>query len=487
MKNSQRNYDNTQPQDQMLPSDQTLRQGQGLPQSQRLPQGQGLPQGQRLPQGQGLPPDQRLPQGQGLPQGQRPSQDQMMQLDQRQAQSQNQRPLQDQRPPRRDAGGVYPVDRQRHSYPGPGQSTSSHRRPGRRRPLALGWVILFDTILLGVGLVVFALFHHVLPRELDSTGQVLPGLTDTVSSSNSTEQIATLPNSGASAATDATIPPGPTSAETSATQAATQSGNQDPGDPAAQGGMWVAKFPGRFTSGAVEQTDTSYKSAHVNVSLKKVQGGGVTYYLADIYLSDLRYFRTAFAKDKYGRGFAETVVEMGQKHQAILAVNGDYYGIRNQGVVIRNGELYRQTPFRDVLVMNNDGSMQTFAEADFNIKQIIARGAWQAWSFGPMLLDQKGQPLTTFNSDVRVANPRTALGYYEPGHYCLLLVDGRQPGYSNGLSLKDMAQLFSDLGCKAAYNLDGGQSSVMTFMGKVANQPYNGGRKSSDIVYVADQ
>lgn len=102
------------------------------------------------------------------------------------------------------------------------------------------------------------------------------------------------------------------------------------------------------------------------------------------------------------------------------------------------------------------------------------------------MLLKDGQPMTSFNSDVNVANPRGAIGYYEPGHYCFVLVDGRQPGYSNGMTTRQLSQLFYDLGCKVAYNLDGGQSAVVTFMDSVANKPYKGGREISDIIYVAD-
>jgi exopolysaccharide biosynthesis protein len=52
--------------------------------------------------------------------------------------------------------------------------------------------------------------------------------------------------------------------------------------------------------------------------------------------------------------------------------------------------------------------------------------------------------------------------------------------------MKEMSQLFYKLGCKTAFNLDGGQSSEMAFMGELANQPYHGGRKISDIVMVVD-
>ena len=176
---------------------------------------------------------------------------------------------------------------------------------------------------------------------------------------------------------------------------------------------------------------------------------------------------------------------MAEENKAVLAISGDYYGIRDNGVVIRNGELFREALFDDVLLMNYDGSMQTFTREAFDIEQVKTKGAWQAWSFGPMLLEE-GQPMTVFNSDVTRLNPRSAIGYYEPGHYCFVLVDGRQPDYSEGMTMQQLSQLFYDLGCKTAYNLDGGQSAMMVFNGEIVNQPYKGGRNVSDIIFIGE-
>lgn len=63
---------------------------------------------------------------------------------------------------------------------------------------------------------------------------------------------------------------------------------------------------------------------------------------------------------------------------------------------------------------------------------------------------------------------------------------GGQAGYSTGLRMEALSKLFYDLGCKEAYNLDGGQSAVMAFDGKLANQPYGGGRSISDILYIGE-
>lgn len=247
---------------------------------------------------------------------------------------------------------------------------------------------------------------------------------------------------------------------------------------------WGSKFPGKFTDGEVIQTGNTYKSANINVTVTMVQENGVTYYLAGIYMTDLKYFRTAFANDEFDNG-SETTPAIAKNNNAIIAINGDYCSY-NKGPVLRNGVLYRDQNYRDVLVMYNDGTMETYTKDEFDMEAAQSKGAYQIWTFGPMLLDG-GQPMTEFNSSLGKLNPRTAVGYYEPGHYCFIVVDGRQGDYSKGMTFADLSQLFYDLGCKAAFNLDGGQTSEMAFMGEFANQPYHGGRAVSDILYIADE
>ena len=300
-----------------------------------------------------------------------------------------------------------------------------------------------------------------------------------------------LPNQAAAAATETPVP-----ADNAATDgtdqtndaAATESppaaqATPQPADPAAQV-SWREKFADKFTSGTPEQTATTYKDANVNVSIEKVQQNNVTYFFADIYIADVQYFKTAFAKQPNVMGGRELTNVVAKENNAILAINGDHC-VDNNGPVIRNGQLFRDEKFADALVMNYDGSMQTFSADQLDMNAIKTNGAWQVWTFGPMLL-KDGQPMTEFNSTLLKANPRTAVGYYEPGHYCFLVVDGRQAGYSDGMTMQELSQFFYDKGCKVAFNMDGGQSSEMAFMGNVVNQPYNGGRSTTDILYIGE-
>lgn len=331
-------------------------------------------------------------------------------------------------------------------------------KPKHKPPILL--LIVVDVVLAALIMLIFYITNYVIKSETGS--QPLP-----TPSSYSSQTTPTQAVSGA------TTDPAQTTVQES-TQATT------PADPTS----WRVKFADKFTNGAVEKTSNTYKSANINVSIDKVQKDGVTYYVADIYVADLKYFKSAFAKKSDVMGYREFTYVVAKENDAIIAINGDHC-VDNGGPVVRNGKLYRDEKLADALVMNYDGSMQTFAADQLDMTKIKTEGAYQVWTFGPMLLD-KGQLMTQFNSTITGANPRTAVGYFEPGHYCFVVVDGRQPGYSNGYTMQDLSQLFYSLGCTVAFNLDGGQSTELVFMGKIINQPYHGGRSTSDILYIAD-
>ncbi len=255
---------------------------------------------------------------------------------------------------------------------------------------------------------------------------------------------------------------------------------------------WTEKYADRFTSDIVSDEE-NYTSPDLSIRITKVQYGkakSAMYYLADIYLTDVLQFQTVLAKDKFGRGLRESVKDMGRRSGALLAITGDTYGNQDAGIVIRNGIVHRQEKSSfDVCVLYYDGTMRTFSPDAFSLEQAIADGAYQAWCFGPMLLDEKGWPIPdeqlNTSKNIRRANPRTGIGYFEPGHYCFLVVDGRTDDAS-GLTLEEFSELFAELGCKAAYNLDGGRSAEMYFTGSILNDPYKGGRSVSDCLIIRE-
>ncbi len=273
--------------------------------------------------------------------------------------------------------------------------------------------------------------------------------------------------------------------------------------------MWGAKFPGMFTEGEIIQNDSSvmpalsalsprfeactievagsYKSKHVNVTVNKVKEGKNTYFVSDIYITDLKYFISP-SDVKYRSANREYVYKTARKLNAVIAINGDYCA-NNRGPVLRDGVLYRNEIKLDILVMYKDGTMKTFTKDEYDKKTIEAMkdDAWQIWTFGPMLL-KDGAAMSEFNLAKKVGgvNPRTALGYYEPGHYVFVNVDGRQPGYSVGMTMTELSQLMHDLGCKEAFNLDGGGTAQMAFLGKWTNKP-SVKRKTLDVICIIDE
>lgn len=354
-------------------------------------------------------------------------------------------------------------------------------KTGKRAKLSA--LLLMDTLGMAAVICLYCLFY-ILPRAAGMVPATAPAATATMQATQAAVQASLSPTlaEASSAPAETTAPAETPSAEPAATPSPTSaSGNTAVVDP----GMWGDQFADKFTNGPAEITDTSYRSNDISVTIRQNQSNGVTWYVADVYMKNLQNFKTAFAKGRFGGNLIDKPLNIANEVNAVVAITGDYYGYQNKGIVIRNGVLYRKTPLEDVLVMNNDGSMQTFGRRSLDTKTLFAGGAWQAWSFGPMLL-ANGQPMTKFTSNVTPRNPRCAIGYFEPGHYCLVVVDGRQNGYSGGITLKDLSQLMYGMGCKAAYNLDGGRSAVMTFMGKCVNQPYKNGRDVSDIVYIGE-
>jgi exopolysaccharide biosynthesis protein len=256
-------------------------------------------------------------------------------------------------------------------------------------------------------------------------------------------------------------------------------------------GSFRNKFADKFTDGEVIETDNSYRSANLNITFQKKYFDELMsrVYYADIYIADISCLKTALAEDTFGRGYKEWITKVARRTGSVVTMNGDYYGSRDFGVVARNGILYRDAKnIRDVAVLYWDGSFETLTPEQFNAKQAMAEGAYQIWHFGPRLLDDSGHAMTKFNADSHMVkrHPRSAFGYYEPGHYCFVVVDGRLDT-SKGVKLDGLSMVMEGLGCTAAYNLDGGQTSLLARQDTLVNRPSGGGRSASDFIIVVDK
>lgn len=250
---------------------------------------------------------------------------------------------------------------------------------------------------------------------------------------------------------------------------------------------WGAKWPDKFSyDDTIIANDSLYKSHDMNITLEKKQVGNSVAYVADIYLRYYDNFMAGVGSDTYSRSSSdlEYLKKFGDRKNAVLAVNGDFFAQRDEGIYVRNFKVERNVPFRDVGCLYYDGTFKTIAKDDFDLETELKNGLYHTMTFGPALV-QNGTAETNISSSVSGTNPRTGFGYYEPGHYTLVVVDGRQEGYSEGLTLDEFAAFFTDLGCKEAFNLDGGASSIMYFNGKIVNSQSKY-RSSSDIFYFAE-
>jgi len=112
-------------------------------------------------------------------------------------------------------------------------------------------------------------------------------------------------------------------------------------------------------------------------------------------------------------------------------------------------------------------------------KQNGVKNTWKmetAIGGGPALL-HNGKIRITNKEEVMFVNggadrhPRTAMGYTPDGKLIILMVEGRNPGIAEGMTLKQEAQVLQELGCMEALNLDGGGSSCLLINGKETIKP----------------
>ena len=243
--------------------------------------------------------------------------------------------------------------------------------------------------------------------------------------------------------------------------------------------------------------DTAHAGPVIEIYRQEIGEGQekITYLAADIQLGDATDLRAAFAQNQYGLNIKDTVSGMAQEHDAFFAVNGDYYGYRTDGIVLRNGILYRDEPTgRECLVMYKDGTACAMREGTVSGEKLVEEGAWNVFSFGPVLVEDgkiregldEPYKVDILNESISGKQPRMGIGILGENHLLIVAVDGRAEGYSCGMTFQEFAQLFADYGCELAYNLDGGSSVTMYQEGQILNQPSSGEeRRISDMIYIS--
>ena len=235
-------------------------------------------------------------------------------------------------------------------------------------------------------------------------------------------------------------------------------------------------------------TENSYQDDNISITIEEERLFDTPVYIAEIRLTSASYLKTAFASNTFGRNFKDKTSNMAKEHNAIFTVNGDYYGFRDTGYVLRNGLLYRNNGTGEALVIDTKGDLSISKENQ--ITEDMLEDFWQVLSFGPALvIDSQVNPDKSSRVwQSKSSHPRTAIGQVSELHYIVIICDGRT-NESKGMTLLQLAEQFEERGCVTAYNLDGGGSATMVFGDRVVNNPTGSGqsireRGISDIVYI---
>ena len=359
---------------------------------------------------------------------------------------------------------------------------SADKKSGKQRVGNLWKTILADILMVGVILLIYAMFHHVIPAYMSEYERQKEMEQEQLQSQPAETE---APETLTTEVTEAT--------EVEATEELPTETEPLPTEPPRILTEWQKKFAEHFSEEIV-WTENSYKSPNVSITIEtKTVGEGASksvYHVADIYIASMDNFVTYTANGEMRYWGTQDVVKMSQASDALIAISGDFLTYQSQGFLMRNGEIYQETSNLDsVCVLFADGTMETYDEKTYDIQELKDRGAVQVWSFGPVLLDENGHVREKYKMPTAVSypNPRSAIGYYEPGHYCFVVVDGRQDGYSKGLNMPNLARIFEELGCTAAYNLDGGGSAVMVFNHERFSRQSNGAdRGLGDILLIRE-
>ncbi len=338
-------------------------------------------------------------------------------------------------------------------------------------------IVLIDVLVFVVCLLSFAYFHHVRRMWSNSKDDIIVGRPSSNSPGTSAADTDTNTNTVDSTGTDTT------------------DGTGEPETTAPEDEWPFA------AEGVVEKTGTMYRSHDVYINVEKItrplSDYIAEYYVYDVYVRSMDNFYTVSSSSRHS---FNDLLESGGG--AIAAISGDFW-YQNAEIAVRSGELLRHESSSedDFCVLYNDGSMEIFpgsAIRDFNVTEDI----YQIWNFGPSLLDEDGHSKTDFGSknDIKSRNPRASIGYYEPGHYCFIVAEGRRKIYYNGESvyikgirLKDLSEIYEELGCRLAYNLDGGDSAYGYFNGEILRQDFDRAyldgkepRKIYDIICIGE-
>ena len=261
---------------------------------------------------------------------------------------------------------------------------------------------------------------------------------------------------------------------------------------AAQGGseydLPISLTPGCKPNPAC-YTDMGYEDASLSVRMEKIRFPRTTVDLAWIKVKSPTQLRTAIYGEP-GNIYNNEPGWLVRSSNAVVAVNGDKLTERKHGLIYRMGVMIQQTssPEKDTLFIDENGDFHAFVRSDpKEMAEFLKNGhkIINSFCFGPaMVIDGKAQKISNYDFECKTEAPRTIICQVGQLEYLFIEIEGRSQN-SKGMTMQDAANYVASLGVQTAYNLDGGNSSIMFFNRKYFDEHYSGSeRPMSDIVYV---
>ncbi len=163
--------------------------------------------------------------------------------------------------------------------------------------------------------------------------------------------------------------------------------------------------------------------------------------------------------------------------EAIAGINaggfGDASGWGNGGVVmgycVADGEILK-FPKKSIYNIIGFDKNNVLILGNFKQSELESLNLRDAVEFTPFLIINGETAEIKGNGGWGTA-PRTAIGQKKDGTVVFVVVDGRQPGYSMGVTMKQLQEIMIEAGCYNAANLDGGSSTVLSYHDDIINQP----------------
>ena len=271
------------------------------------------------------------------------------------------------------------------------------------------------------------------------------------------------------------LTPGPTATPT-ATASAEPTPTPDP---------WDAYFrsgddPQEVVVNDPENEHWAYRSDTLSILIDRIHltrasGEPITCCVAQIRMRGEDAFFAGVRNDNpLAQPGLEHAWRMARRYRAVLGITGDNLiqaEVDQKGILMRNGKVYSRNQAEDIMAFDPDElTIRIYKPGTISAEELLAQGVLNTFSFGPTLLNDGVRGKSTSRSNLERANPRSGLGMVEPGYFIAITVDGRQKDHSVGMTLQEFTQLFYLYGCRVAYNLDGGASTAMIFMGESLSQ-----------------